>query len=228
MSIRMYDLAGADPNRRFSPFCWRAKLALAHKQLDFETIPWRYSDKPQIAFANWDRVPVIVDNEKPVVDSWTIAAYLENTYKSGPALFSGPSNASRFYNAWTDTVINPAIARIVVLDIFNHLAPQDRDYFRMSREERLGAPLEQVVKNREERLPAFRQLLEPLRQTVASQAFLGGEAPLYPDYIVFGSLMWARCISPLRLIEATDPVNQWSERLLDSCGGLARNAPRYW
>ncbi len=62
MSIQMYDLAGEDPKRRFSPFCWRIKLALAHKRLDVETIPWRYADKAALVFANWDRVPVLVDN----------------------------------------------------------------------------------------------------------------------------------------------------------------------
>jgi glutathione S-transferase len=224
----MYDLAGAEPNRRFSPFCWRIKLALAHKQLEVETIPWRYADKPKIAFANWDRVPVIVDDDKAVVDSWPIATYLEETYPSRPALFSGPPHASRFYNAWADTVLNAAISRLVVLDIFNHLTPEDQPYFRRTREERLGMPLEAVVKSREARLPAFTQLLQPLRQTLASQPYLGGDAPLYPDYIVFGSLMWPRCISALRLIDPPDPVNAWSERMLDACGGIARRALRYW
>jgi len=69
VSIKMYDLAAAEPERRFSPFCWRTKMALAHKGLEFETIPWRYADKPAIAFANWDRVPVIVDKNLPVADS---------------------------------------------------------------------------------------------------------------------------------------------------------------
>jgi glutathione S-transferase len=45
MTIKMYDLAGAEPERRFSPFCWRTKMALAHKGLEVETIPWRYADK---------------------------------------------------------------------------------------------------------------------------------------------------------------------------------------
>ena len=230
MPIKMYDLAGAEADRRFSPFCWRTKLALAHKQLEVETIPWRYADKPLIAFANWDRVPVIVDQDKPVVDSWAIATYLESTYPAQPSLFGGGAGLglTRFYNVWADTVLNPVIARLVVLDILNHLAPQDRDYFRRTREERLGAPLEDVVKDREARLPAFRQMLEPLRQTLASLPFLGGETPLYPDYIVFGSLMWARCISPLRLIDSADPLNGWSERLLDAFGAMPRNAPRYW
>src|SRR5881394_4497405 len=41
MAIKLYDLAGAEDDRRFSPYCWRVKMALKHKGLDFETIPWR-------------------------------------------------------------------------------------------------------------------------------------------------------------------------------------------
>jgi len=33
MTITLYDLAGAEAERRFSPFCWRTKMALAHKVL---------------------------------------------------------------------------------------------------------------------------------------------------------------------------------------------------
>ena len=39
MAITLYDLAGAEADRRFSPFCWRTKMALAHKGLEVETIP---------------------------------------------------------------------------------------------------------------------------------------------------------------------------------------------
>ena len=37
MAITLYDLAGADEHRRFSPYCWRTKMALAHKGLAFTT-----------------------------------------------------------------------------------------------------------------------------------------------------------------------------------------------
>ena len=230
MPIKMYDLAGAEPDRRFSPYCWRTKMALAHKQLEVETIPWRFSDKPLIAFANWERVPVIVDQGKPVVDSWAIATYLEGAYPARPSLFGGGAGLglARFHNAWADTVLNPALSRFAMLDAYNHLSPADQPYFRRSRLERLGVSLEEYCKDREGRLPAFQQLLEPLRQTLAAQPYLGGEAPLYPDYIVFGSFMWSRCISPFRLLDETDPVNAWRERLLDAFGALARNAPGYW
>jgi hypothetical protein len=32
MGILLYDLAGRDPERRFSPYCWRIKLALCAKR----------------------------------------------------------------------------------------------------------------------------------------------------------------------------------------------------
>ena len=45
MAIRMYDFAGEETARRFSPFCWRSRMALAHKGLSVETIPWRFTEK---------------------------------------------------------------------------------------------------------------------------------------------------------------------------------------
>ena len=49
MQLKMYDLCGADKDRRFSPFCWRIKMALAHKGLDTEFIPWKFTDKEALA-----------------------------------------------------------------------------------------------------------------------------------------------------------------------------------
>src|SRR5262245_35314622 len=80
MAITMYDLAGAEANRRFSPYCWRIKLSLKHKGLEFDTIPWRLTEKAAIAPYNSERVPVIIDNGRGIADSWAIANYLEDTY----------------------------------------------------------------------------------------------------------------------------------------------------
>ncbi len=230
MAIKLYDLAGAESDRRFSPFCWRTKMALAHKGLEFETIPWRYADKPKIAFAGSERVPVIVDGERPVADSWNIAAYLEDQYPDRPSLFGGSGGraAARYVNSWADVVLNATLSRLLVLDILNHLEPGDRTYFRESREKRFGMTLEAFAADREGNLAALRNALEPLRATLAAQPFIGGESPLYTDYIVFGSLQWARSIGRTRLLEPTDPVEGWRARLLDAFGGLARKAPGYW
>jgi Glutathione S-transferase, N-terminal domain len=48
MSLRLYDLAGAQPERRFSPYCWRIRLALAHKSLPVETYRGALPRKPRL------------------------------------------------------------------------------------------------------------------------------------------------------------------------------------
>jgi glutathione S-transferase len=229
MPITMYDLAGAEAERRFSPFCWRTKMALAHKGLAVETVPWRFTEKDKLPKPNDGRVPVIIDGDKVVHDSTTIADYLEQRYPDRPSLFGGAAGRglTRFVQNWTETVVQTGLVRLVVLDIWRHAAPQDRDYFRASREERFHANLEDVEKDREARLPAFRASLDPLRRTVERQNFVSGDAPAYADYVVFGAFQWARAISDLELLAADDPVRAWRGRMLDLFGGLARGAPAY-
>ena len=229
MAITLYDLAGAEADRRFSPFCWRARMALAHKGLDVETVPWRFTEKDKLPQPNAGRVPVIVDGGEVVHDSTAIADYLETRYRDRPTLFGGESGRAltSFVQNWTETVLQPALVGLVVLDIWRHAAPQDQAYFRQSREERFGTSLENVVKDREQRLPAFRDSLAPLRRTLERQKFLSGEAPAYPDYVVFGAFQWARAISDFELVAADDPVAAWRRRLLDAFNGLARSAPAY-
>jgi len=229
MAITMYDLAGAEAERRFSPFCWRAKMALAHKGLAVETVPWRFTEKDKLPQPNAGRVPVIVDGDRVVHDSTAIAEYLEERYSDRPSLFGGDSGRglTRFVQNWTETVLQAGLVGLVVLDIWRHVAPQDREYFRKSREERFGRPLEDVVRDREARLPAFRASLDPLRRTVERQDFVSGSAPSYADYVVFGAFQWARAISDFEVLAAEDPVRAWRGRMLDLHGGLARRAPAY-
>jgi glutathione S-transferase len=227
MAIVMHDLAGADPALRFSPYCWRVRMALAHKDVAVRTIPWRFADKQAIAFSGQARVPVIKDGNKVVSDSWAIATYLEERYDDRPSLFGcemGHAHAL-FLNAWADGVMGPAIARLIIRDVFDILDSKDRAYFRKSREERFGMKLEQVQAGREERLPEFRGLLEPVRTVLKAQEWLGGgDGPSYGDYIIFGNLQWARCASRFELLASDDPITAWRERMLDLFGGLARSA----
>ena len=227
MTRKLFELVGTDPSRRFSPFCWRTRLALTHKGLETETIPWRFTEKNLIAPYKSERVPVLLDGEKAVVDSFVIANYLEDAYPDRPSLFGAPAAAAvtRFVNAWADTVLHAAMIRLIVSDIANIVHEKDRAYFRESREQRFGMPLEQVTAGREERLKGFREMLLPLRHTLSAQPFLSGDAPAYADYIVLGSFQWARCVSAFELLAPDDVVAAWRERMFDLFDGLARRAP---
>jgi glutathione S-transferase len=229
MTITLYDLAGSEAERRFSPFCWRAKMALAHKGLAAETVPWRFTEKDKLPQPNVGRVPVIVDDGHVVHDSTAIADYLEARYPERPSLFgdNAARALTRFVQNWTETVLQTGIVGLVVLDIWRHVGPEDQVYFRRSREERFGTSLEKVVEDRAARLPAFRESLTPLRRTLERQKFLAGEAPAYADYVVFGAFQWARAISDFELLAADDPVAAWRGRMLDAFDGFARKSPGY-
>jgi glutathione S-transferase len=229
MAITLYDLAGAEAERRFSPFCWRSRMALAHKGLAVETVPWRFIEKEKLPSPNQGRVPVIEDGGKIVHDSTAIADYLEEHYADGPSLYGGEAGRglTRFVQNWTETVLHIGLIRLVLLDIHRHLDPENQVYFRQDREKRFGTTLEDFVSDREARVPAFRASLDPLRRTVERQDFLSGKAPAYADYIVFGAFQWARAISDFELLAADDPVAAWRGRMLDLFGGLARRAPAY-
>ncbi|MFQ5955614.1 MAG: glutathione S-transferase N-terminal domain-containing protein [Kiloniellales bacterium] len=86
MSILLYELVGRD-DRRFSPHCWRSRMALAHKGLDAERVAVKLTDKDKIAFSGQKLVPMLTDGDRTVADSWAIACYLEDTYPDRPSLF---------------------------------------------------------------------------------------------------------------------------------------------
>jgi len=225
MTIRFYDLVGTD-NRRMSPYGWRVRMALAHKGLDYEWVPVRFTDKEVIGFSGQKLVPVLTDGETVVFDSWAIVNYLEDSYPDRPSIFgdSGGKAFAEFIMHWANTQLHPPLIKLILGDIFKIVLPEDQPYFRESREKRFGMTLEQVTDQSPERVAAFRAALEPARLCLASRPYLAGAAPSYADYALFGSLQWARCGSPLKLLAEDDPLHGWRQRLLDSFDGMPGKA----
>lgn len=227
MTIKLYDLAAENPGIRFSPYCWRIRMALAHKGLAVDTVPWRFTDKQAIAFSRQEKVPVIVDGERVVADSWAIAGYLDEVYPDRPLLFAEPQARAHaaFIRNWTELVVQAGMMKQVVLDLFSLIAEKDRAYFRETREKRFGMSLEAFHADAADALPALRKALQPLRATLGEQPFLGGEAPSFADYIAFGAFQWARVASPRDILESGDPIAGWRQKLLDMHNGLAGAMP---
>ena len=161
MAITLYELSGTQA-RRFSPYCWRARLALTHKGLDYETVPVRFTAKDVIAFSNQERVPVIRDGETVVSDSWAIACYLEDTYPTRPSLFGGDQARAMtsFFNAWTDSQINLNAVSLLVKDVYDLVDERDRNYFLESREKRFGMSLDTLHAARDGKRDAVRDAFQ--------------------------------------------------------------------
>ena len=222
MTRLLYALAGADKARQFSPHVWKTVMSLAHKGLDYETVPVSFTDIPAIENGCTATVPLLRDGEKLVRDSFVIALYLDEAYPDRPSLFGGEGGKAmaRFIENWSQSTLHMAVTRIAILHIHDLLGPEDRAYFRRSREERLGASLEDIAAAGRAEVEGFAKKLQPLRNMLKVQPFIGGEAPLFPDYIVFGALQWLRTTAGAKVLEANDPVALWFARCLDLHGGV--------
>jgi len=224
--IQLYELILAD-GCPVSPFVWRAKYALAHKGLAYETVPVGFTQIPTLLEGRSKTVPVIADGERWVADSWAIADYLDEAYPELPALFSSPQEHAmvRFFDGWFSSQVMAPMFGLYVCDIHDRARPEDQPYFRQSREQRLGGQtLEAFTAGREERLPALRAALQPMRLALRNAPFLGGDTANYADYIALGGFLWVAAVSSLPPLAADDPLNDWLARGRALYGGLGEDA----
>jgi glutathione S-transferase len=215
--LELYDLVGIN-DLRFSPFCWRTKAVLAYKKIPYTSIPVRYSDKDRIAFSGQGAVPVIRDEGTAVYDSWTIACYLEEKQPE-PQIFPGLGlkEACRFFNLYVDRTLNPAIARVIVNDIYAIVDPIDREYFRTTREQRLGTTFEEIAARKDEYRQRLHTTLTDLEATLSGQDYFLGVFT-YADLCLFGSLKWVTVVSKAPLFENTPALRVWWRRVQEQIG----------
>jgi glutathione S-transferase len=222
--IDLYELAGADTAIRFSPYCWRIRMALAHKGVTARMVPWHFGDRKLPG--GQSQVPVMVDDGQVIAGSTDIALHLEDTYPNSPSLFGGEGGEAhaRFIVAWTDTVLQPAILPVVAPDLLSLIKPAAQAPFRDARERRMGMSFDAARERQPSLIAAARHVMAPLRRAVQEAAFLGGDEPSYADYAVFGSFQWLRCANGADILEPDDPIGLWRETMLDLFDGLAREA----
>jgi glutathione S-transferase len=225
MALTLYELGGRD-DRRYSLYSWRARYALAHKGLAAEYQPVRISDKAAIAFSKQDKVPILVDGEQVIHDSFRIAQHLE-AHHGGATLFGGEigQSLSRFFNTFVDRTIVPRLAPLIAIDVIGILDDDDARHLRGVMEKAFGKTLEELAASREKDVVALRRLLDPARAQLRAQPFISGSTPAYADYILLSPLQWARIVSPLPILEEGDALAAWRERMLDLYGGLGRTTP---
>lgn len=229
MALQMYDLTGADDTIRFSPFCWRVRTAIAVKGLDVETIPWRFTETDKLKASGQGRVPVLIDGETVVHDSWSIALHLDTAYPDRPLMRDDAARAAaKLTEAWTNASIFPPLRPLAVEPVHRLLGDFDGDYFRTSREAALKAPLAVVssADAQAEATLALARVLKSLEPVLAEHDFLGGGEPYYGDCIVFGTLMWPYIVNSAFTLDTETHTAKWFERMLDAGGGVGRSAKR--
>ncbi len=211
--MQLYERAVAD-GTQVCPYVWRIKFALAKKHLDYEAKPVLFSEMANVLGGRYQTVPIMVDGDREIDDGWGIIDYLEEAYPDAPSLFESPADRAMagFFDHWLMHVIRTELLKVYTLDALHCVAPEDRDYYRSSREAAWGQTLEEVVADREERLQDARRSFEPIRQTIAAQPFIGGDEPNFADMCMLGVFIWAGKIGTLPLLAADDPLIAYAGR----------------
>jgi len=226
MSIILYELCGADESHLFSPHCWKTRMSLAHKGLDFTSLPTSFTQVPKIEDGATKAVPLIKDGDTVLSDSYEIAKYLEDTYPDAPTLFGGEGGIAltNFVINWSQSQLHPLIGGLAMKDIYDILADEDQIYFRSDREAKIKMTLEQLHDGREAKVEMLSKALLPLKLMLKSQPYIGGESPLFADYVVFGALQWMRMTCTINAMPAKGEIADWFNRLLDMYDGMGRSA----
>jgi glutathione S-transferase len=223
--VRLYEVALAD-GRSASPYVWRIRYALAHKGIAFETVKLGFTEIPGVFGGKFKTVPILEHGDTVLAESWDIAEYLDRTFPDRPPLFSGPCEVAmiRLTEAWFMNEVLRKMFRLYVKDVHDAARPQDRPYFRTSREKNMkGKTLESFTVDRASYLPALRASLQPLRIQLQKFPFLGGSAPNFADYIALGSFYWAAAAGTMPMLERDDALRDWLDRGFNLYGGIARD-----
>ncbi|MGA8649904.1 MAG: glutathione S-transferase N-terminal domain-containing protein [Xanthobacteraceae bacterium] len=221
--LELWELGGRD-DCRFSTYSWRTRLALHHKGLPFAAHPVAVSDKATIGFSGQDKVPILKHDGRVIADSWAIALYLEKEFPDRPSLFGGETGETltHVFNVWTDRELVPALIPYLMRDVLDCVNEADGAHLRGHIEGAMKKSLEELTASREQAVSTFRRKLQPARKALEKKAFLGGAAPTYADYILFGLLQWARVTSSAKVLEDTDVIASWFDRVLGLYDGVGR------
>ena len=223
MTVKLFELTGKDPDIMFSPFCWRTRMSVLHKGLDFELVPWYFSDKSTTQEAGFETVPTINDDGVWKTDSLAIAEYLDEAYPDSPSLFGGAAGKAQYelVNAVINSQVFAAAVPVAILQVHDNVSEACQAHFRQTREQFFGKTLEDIQGEPEQAKANLASALAIFDSTLENTPYLGGETPTYADYTLFGILKWLDIISSYDPISHDTPTGKWFDRLSGLYDGYA-------
>jgi len=225
--ITLYDIPNTLPDKAWSPFVWRARLALSVKGLQYKTVWVEYPDiesickkigaKPTSIEAPCYTLPVIYDPSTNTVisNSIHIARYLDATYPSATSLFPPGSDALQeaFEIAYHHTL--QSLRPIMLPLSCAKLAPVSEAYFRRTREAKFGKKLEEFAPPGPQRDNIWRQAQEAfgvvdswLEKNGKEKKYVMGDVISYADITIAASLLWCKRVSGPHSQEWKD-IEEW-------------------
>lgn len=210
MKIQLHELATPD-GILFSPPCWRTRLSLEWRGLEFDSVPTSYTEIREVAQGEFNTVPILSNEAITMNDSWEINKYLDITYAARGKIFRTPAEEAQALLVQQMMMV-PSLLRVALMDLFSRIAAKDKGYFRNSREKRFNMPLEEAVLPPEEGMERIIDKFQALEDYLGQREYLGGDSPNYADITFLSHLQLPIQISNLPLLVKMPATQEWVHR----------------
>lgn len=214
MTLCLYDMSNST-GVSISPYGYRIHEALHLLSLPYETELLSYSQVARMFSKTHKTVPVLVDGDREIGDSWAIANHLAVNHDPDNLLFGGAGGYPLvcFITRWVDASIMGAVNRIIVKDVHDSIDQADQAEYRDKQETRYGQTLEALHLTRDNGLTDFQVNLYPARQAIKEHPYLGGDSPTYADFTLHSVFRWSRQTSNIELLRPDDRLRSWIRRM---------------
>ena len=210
--MKIYELSSAN-GTLFSPPCWRTRLALELLGLDYQSMPVPFTKIKDVDEGQFATVPIMQNESVIMNDSFIIAEYLNTTYAIRTKLF--PSAAEKAQAIFMQKImdhIHQLTGKALLYDIFESVADEDKEYFRASREKKIGKTLEEIKPLKDATIEAMLTAYANLEGYAAENDFWGGDKPNYADITILSHLQLPAQIGGIKVLEALPNIKNWTEK----------------
>ena len=212
------------------PFCWKARVALALKGVDYEKIEVHPLNKKELNFSEYKKVPVYVDAKgEQVNDSNTIMEHIDQEL-DGIKLFAVKESPERArQNKWLEwseayvKAIPPLIYNTTgnAVKAFDYITNVGKfSWFQKMTIKYSGAlVMKMVAKKSRERQGItdperhVKDMVGEWQEALAGQPFMGGATPDAADAAVFGITLSTKGLPAWELFESEPGFKAWMTRM---------------
>lgn len=206
--MKLYERLGAN-NLCPSPICYRVRIALALKGMDCERVPMRFADIDRLEAETGSRTcPAMADGTARLADSVAIVRHLDAVQPQRPVF---RDEDKQFDLQTIERELGGRAGRVIAPWFVERLCPEDRDYYRHSREERYKATFAELVAHRSASELDLAFSVGRVARKLEGMPFFSGTQPGFADAVVYGYLLWIELADASAMPELPAAMAAWYE-----------------
>lgn len=204
----LYERLGAD-NLCPSPVGYRVRVALAQKGMNCARVAMRFADVERLEAETGSRTcPALVDGDARFGDSASIVRHLD-AVKPGKMIFRAEDEALDLVAM--ERELGTRVGKVIAPWFVERICPEDRDYFRTSREARFGMSFAELAAHRSALELDLAFTIGRLASGLERTAFFSGAEPGFTDAVVYGYLLCIDFADPSAMPELPPHMAAWFE-----------------